>query len=218
MHVRIGATVFGADRARLGQVARVVIDPRIEELTDLLVQPSEDSTVGIIVPLSLVTDSDEDSVHLSIRDSEYDRLPQTPTVAYVPLESIERGPLVGWQGPPDYSERQILIPAEILYDVPVRPFAPHIVQEGGLLNDQRSDIAEATEVACQDEVVGHVVEALVDPGSGDLRGIAVKPGDSEQPARVVPATLIAEITPARIRLRCDRAEFDRFPVHGETSR
>lgn len=213
LHLRIGASVRAADGTYLGKAGRVVIDPRTEELTHLVVQDELDSPSGVIVPIDLVATADDAEVRLTLDADAFGRLPEGPTIAYVPLDSIERGPLVGWQGPPDYAEREILVPAEVLYDVPVRPFAPQIVQEGGLLSDAVPDVAEETEVTCQGEVVGHVAEVLTDERTRDLRGITVRLTEPGEPIRVVPASMIARITPAAVELACTREELADLPAH-----
>ncbi len=105
-----------------------------------------------------------------------DCLPDFVETAYVPLESKDTPPLITWEGPPDWEPHAILVPAADLYNPPVMPFAPQIVEEWENIPAGTAAIPVGTPVKCADGTLGSVAEVLVDPASGQITAAVLQIG------------------------------------------
>jgi sporulation protein YlmC with PRC-barrel domain len=70
-------------------------------------------------------------------------------------------------------------------------------------------------VSCSDGTQGEIVRVIIDPVDEEITHLVVEPGHKKAQARLVPLDLVDE-TDGQVRLRCDRAEFDRLDPAEET--
>ena len=70
-------------------------------------------------------------------------------------------------------------------------------------------------VRCSDGTRGEVIRVIVNPVHEEITHLVVEPGHKKAKARLVPLDLVDE-TDGQVRLRCDRAEFDKLEPAEET--
>lgn len=76
-------------------------------------------------------------------------------------------------------------------------------------------VAIGTEARCTDGACGEVIRVVIDPIARAVTHLVVEPEHRHGLGRLVPLELV-EVTPAEIRLRCTRAEFDMLDAAEET--
>ncbi len=70
-------------------------------------------------------------------------------------------------------------------------------------------------VSCSDGTHGEIIRVIIDPVDEEITHLVVAPGHKKDQARLVPLDLVDE-TDGQVRLRCNRAEFDRLDPAEET--
>lgn len=203
LDIRLGAPVSTRDGKRVGRVDRVVVDPDGERLTHLVVHSGVILTRDVVVPAEDVDAATRDGVRLHLGSEELDRLPDFVETEFVPLESQDEPPLITWEGAPSYEPKAVLVPASLLYDPPIKPYAPQIVEERENVPYGAADIAHGSWVRCVDGPVGKVVEVRVEPSTRRVTGVVVEAEDGRW---LVPAEAIAVVDSRGVGLRARRCE------------
>jgi uncharacterized protein YrrD len=102
MQFKQGANVSTYDGKNVGNVDRVVLNPKTKEVTHLVVRKGFLFSEDKIVPMSLVASATEDGVRLRPDAVDLDKLPPFEEVHYIPLDESEAVSVaypVGWASP-----------------------------------------------------------------------------------------------------------------------
>jgi len=89
MRYKQGTAVYNASGDDVGTIDRVVIDPRTNEVTYLVVRKGVLFTEDKVVPVSLVASAKDDGVVLNNNAGNLDELPAFEETYYVPVEEAE---------------------------------------------------------------------------------------------------------------------------------
>ncbi len=87
---RIGARVVARD-GECGQLARVVVDPVAQTLTDLVVAPKHHPGLGRLVPVELVEAVESDQVHLRCSTARFHELDDAEDIQFLPADTEALG-------------------------------------------------------------------------------------------------------------------------------
>jgi uncharacterized protein YrrD len=90
MKIKDGASVYTADGQGVGRIDRVVLDPRTNEITHLVVREGWLFTEDKVVPVSLVDDAKEARVLLRADVENLDELPMFEETYYVSSDDTSR--------------------------------------------------------------------------------------------------------------------------------
>jgi sporulation protein YlmC with PRC-barrel domain len=83
---RIGARV-GASDGECGELARVVVDPVTQTLTDLVVAPKRHRGLGRLVPVELVETVESDQIHLRCSTARFHELDDAEEIQFLPADT-----------------------------------------------------------------------------------------------------------------------------------
>src|SRR5689334_2270052 len=89
MQFKDGARVFTADGKEVGQIDRVVIDPRSKQVTHVIVRKGWLFTEDKVVPVSWFAESNEDRAMLMETKEDLQKLPEFETSYFVPTGEPE---------------------------------------------------------------------------------------------------------------------------------
>lgn len=208
MDIELGTPVFGSD-GRLGSVEAIVMHPKEERVTHLVVRHGHLFAVSKVVPVEIVAEAKPARVLLRLDRAGFDRMPDFLTQHFTnePPESLA-GPLrtippdgvlwpstlVGWY-----------LPAEV-------PEPTSFVEEN--LPPGELPLKTGTEVYATDGKVGHVEEVCFDRASGRASSLVVRRGFLFHRDVTLPIEWVAGIG-ERVRLNRSKAELERFQA--ETS-
>ncbi len=205
LSIRLGAPVKTREGRHVGNVDRVVVDPDGGRLTHVVVHAGGLLARDVVVPSEAVERASPDSLWLRLSAGDLQSLPDFVEAEYVPLESQDEPPIITWEGAPSYEPRAVLVPAATLYDPPVKPYAPQIVEEHENIPYGTTEIVRGSRVQCTDGFLGTVQEVRVDPSSRRVDSFVVEPeGGVER--WVVPADAIQQASHTLVRLRVARCE------------
>src|SRR5512147_2755224 len=90
MQFRQGVGVFTLDGKEVGHIDRVVIDPKANEITHLVVRKGTLIKEDKVVPVGLVAVGKEDQVSLRLDKDQLEQLPNYEETDYVPLNDEDR--------------------------------------------------------------------------------------------------------------------------------
>jgi sporulation protein YlmC with PRC-barrel domain len=87
---RMGAVVVARD-GECGELARVVVDPVAQTLTDLVVAPKHHLGVGRLVPVELVEAVENDQIHLRCSMARFLELEDAEEIQFLPADTDALG-------------------------------------------------------------------------------------------------------------------------------
>jgi uncharacterized protein YrrD len=90
MQIRNGASVVTADGEEVGQVDRVVMDPRSRQITHIVVRRGLLLAEDKVFPVDGVDEANENEVRLTPEISDLESFPSYIDVEFVPLEESEQ--------------------------------------------------------------------------------------------------------------------------------
>lgn len=226
MEFKRGADVVTSDGDKVGDVDRVVIDPKTQEVTHLVVEKGFLLTVDKVLPISMVQNATEDRVTLRADVGDLEELPDYKETHYVEVEEarkVEPGdedvevetagsmywvPPVGhsWWGTPGY----LGYPATFGYPAP--PFVRETernIPEGTVALNEGAPVFSG-----EGEHVGDVEEVFTEPQSGRVTHILVSEGLLLKDRKRVPTTWIKAFEHDEVFLAVGAEVLDRLPEYG----
>lgn len=186
MDLPIDAEVFCTD-GFCGRSTRVVLKPKTEEVTHLVVKEKESPHKEILIPVTAVTTTTPDSINLSYTRDKLAQLQPFLETDYVKVNIPRYAGGVYSLAGDFYSEEEVL---------PVR----HESTPAGELAVHRGARVEAT-----DGRVGHVDEFLVDPGTERVTYLVMREGHLWGKRDVtIPVSAIDHLEEDTIYLKLDK--------------
>jgi uncharacterized protein YrrD len=198
----IGSDVYCSD-GRCGRLARVVVDPHTDEVTDLVVEKGFLQKTDRVVPVSAVASTSDGTVDLSVESHTLGTFPEFHETHFsVPAASNPgarylASDLLYWRAP--YG----VIPQP----TPV-PVVDQRLVEG--IDTGSEAIGKGTLVLVGDERVGTVVHLLVDREREGITHIVVRRGLIHD-YRLVPGDWVASVAEDGIILNHGREALDDLP-------
>jgi uncharacterized protein YrrD len=230
MKFRRGADVVTPDGDKVGDIDRVVIDPKTQEVTHLVVAKGFLLTTDKVLPLNLVGNATEDQVMLREDVGDLEELPDYKETHFVEVEEIEESeqlapddedvqadtvgsmywvPPAGrsWWGAPGY----LGYPGTFGYPAP--PFVRETernIPEGTVALNQGAPVFSG-----EGEHVGDVEEVFTDPQGGRVTHILVSQGLLFEERKRVPTTWIKAFEDNEVYLAVGEEVLDRLPDYDE---
>lgn len=230
MHIKNGAAVYTADRKDVGRIDRVVLDPRTNEITHIVVRKGWLFTEDKVVPVNLVESITEDEAYLRDDAHDFDELPDFEETYYV--HSDEAGvtgaapgetPARSGLGPVDYASYAPGLywypPAGGMwpghytgtYGYPMSNYVGHTEQnipEGTVGLKEDADVYSA-----DGEHVGKVEQVLTNAQLNRATHLLISEGWLFKEKRLIPVDWINEVSEDAIRLGVRAGALDRIPAY-----
>ena len=174
--IRIGSPILCGDGREVGEVDRVIVDPKSGELTHLVVRATHLLTHDVVLPISAVRDRGADAVTVTLGVLDLERLPDYVEEEYVSPAREETPPGAYGHG-------------EALFPVLHGRQTPH-------------DLLVGKEVDCRDGLCGTVDELLLHPISRQVLSFRLRRAGALSRDVVVPAEWVLDARGERVRLDC----------------
>lgn len=213
MQFKQGASVRMADGTNVGQLERVVVDPRTKEVNYLVVRKGAFFTTDRVVPLTLVARADENEVSLRDDAGDLEQLPVFEERYYVPADGDTLAPATGY--------------APTLYAYPPLSGGEMGGMAGMTLSGQShlgaltvpEPVAEQTQRAIPDdnvairagarvvaaggEQVGSVEQVLTSPNADQVSHFVVSQGLLFKDRKLIPVGWVQDIGEEQVTLAVD---------------
>jgi uncharacterized protein YrrD len=227
MRLKNGAAVLAANGDHLGEVDRVVMDPRTREVTHIVVRKGLFFPVDKVIPIELAASGDEEKVQLNVnvkdidvfndfRETEFialdeDELMRDETTDYTPgyalplywYPSISGAPYFGMpqMGPP-------LIPPD------GAPAYKQVTEEN--IPDHTVALKEGAKVITADgQHVGNLKQVQMRGQDTQATHFVIEKGLLFTHSKLIPTTWITEATEDEVHLSVRASLIERLPEYDE---
>lgn len=211
------ANVYTADGERVGEIDRVVIDPRTREVTHLVVEKGFLFTEDRVVPLSLVGPATGDKVVLREDAGDLDQLPHFRESYYVATETMVQPtaePPTGigslyWYPPVASRWASPSYKAE-----PASRFVEQ--QERSIKNIPEGTVAMkegAAVVSSEEEHVGDIERIFTASPEERVTHLLISQGLLLKEEKLVPVTWITDVLENEVHLSVDAEYIDSLPEY-----
>lgn len=198
MRLNVGAPVYDRNDRRIGAIDRVVIDPRTNAITHIVIHKGNFLPRDVVVPANRVVVHHEDDVQIKLTDDEVDALPDF-------IESEFVAPPEGWIPPTPYPPAASLWPVGAGY-YPVVP-----VEQRKNVPANSFEIFEGMDVECSDGKIGTIERIHFDEKTGEITSITVSSGLLFPNETLIPFSHEMQVVDEqRIVLPCPQKDMDRF--------
>jgi len=208
MQFKQGANVFTSDGEKVGEIEQVVIDPKTDEVTHVVVEKGFLLTVDKVVPISLIGPATEDRVTLRENAGDLEALPDFEEKHYVMLdedrlkEAYERGhprPL-HWYPPVRmswwHSGGYLGYTGFFGYPAP-----PYVLKTERNIPEGTVALKEGAKVISRDdEHVGDVEAVLTDPDEDRATHLVISQGLLLKERKLVPTSWVSAVMSDEVHL------------------
>lgn len=212
----LGADVFNVEGQKLGTIDRVVIDPKTDEITHLVIRKGFLFKTDKVIPTGMIQEASEDTIYLNARITDLDVLPDFEAKHYVEvtdpavtaaLESENRN-AVFWYPPLMASGGLGLSPT--FYSTP----APQVeIRERNIPAGTVALKKNATVISKDGDSLGKINRVYINPDTDQAEYFLVTHGQKEE--KMVPAWWIDVTNDEEVHLVLNSATFNRLPNQEE---
>ena len=207
MRFEQGADVYTAQGDQVGEIDRVVIDPKTNEVTHVVVKKGFLFTVDKVVPISLIGPTIEDRVTLRENAGELEALPDFEETHYVmPNKEVETQTT-----PPGQAQQLYWYPPTrtvwwhtggyLGYPGFFYPIPPYVVQTERNIPEGTVALKEGAKVISADsEHVGDVETVLTDPQENRATHLVIAKGLLSKERKLIPTSWISIVMSDEIHL------------------
>jgi uncharacterized protein YrrD len=205
MKLAQNARVETAGGQTVGHIDRVVLDPRTNEVTHLVVRKGLLFTEDKVVPIDLVARTAEERVVLRDDAGDLEQLPTFEETHYVPLSEYERSNV-----PPERVPAEGYLPPLYWYPpYPAVAWGPgggmggpaYVTRVEENIPEGTVALAEGAKVISADgQHVGNVEQVLTDPQADRATHFVVSQGLLFKTRKLVPTAWISDLARDEVRL------------------
>lgn len=219
-----GATVYDVEGEKVGALDRVVLDPRSQDVSHILVQKGFLFTKDKVVPIDFVAETKEGEVHLSESADALAEVPDFEERHFVRVETEEAEPeldqatqgavpvsywyppiKINWWGAPNplgYEQNYGFVPP------------PYVLETEKNIPEGMVALKEGAQVFSQGgEHVGDVDEVYVDPQQERATHLVLSEGLFFEEHRLIPTLWIAYVKPGEVHLSVSEHVLETLPVY-----
>jgi uncharacterized protein YrrD len=204
LDLNIGADIYCSD-GRCGKLTHVVIEPRTQRVTDLIVEKGFLQKEDRIVPISAVKDTSDDRIEVDLCEEDYESLPGYD-------KKQVRVPATG-QGDERYETNESLYfmgsYGSIVVSEEIVPRVEHTVHEG--VPSQADVLSAGTPVRNAHGDLGEVDHLLIDADTNQITHLVIETQGLFPDYPVVPIEDIKEIDEFGVYLPCSKDELGDYP-------
>lgn len=225
MQFKQGVGVRLTDGTSVGQLDRVVVDPRTKEVNYLVVRKGLLFTTDRVVPLTLVAQADENEIVLRTDAGDLEQLPPFEERYYVPADSDTVAPASS-AAPSLYPYPPVLggemggmtgmtFGGQAHLGALTVP-EPVVEQSERAVPDDNVAISSGARVLASDgETVGEVEQVLTSPHADQVTHFVISQGLLFKDRKLVPVGWVQEIGEEQVTLAVDSAFVARLGSYSE---
>jgi uncharacterized protein YrrD len=190
MQFKQDAPVISTDGQTMGHLARVVIDPRSNEITHIVVRRGFLFTEDKLVPISLVAAGKEDRVTLRNPAKDLTNLPNFEETHFIPTDQEEVSLYPVGQAPSLYWYPPVGVPMPL-----------GITETAENIPEGTIALKEGAKVLTPDgEVVGTIEQVLTDPLADRVTHFLISQGMLFPEKKLIPITWVSEVNEDEVYL------------------
>lgn len=204
LDLNIGADVY-CDEGRCGKLTHVVLDPRTQRVTDLVVEKGFLQKKDRVIPVSAVSETTGDEIRLHLDSDAFEQFDEFD-------EESVRMPASGYQGDRYATDEVFYLMGRyraVFVTRPVVPVVEHTVHEG--VPTKLDVIGAGTVVRNVLDELGEVDHLLIDSETNRITHLVVKTKGLFSDYPVVPITEVSAIDEEGIFLDMDEEELGEYP-------
>ncbi len=205
MQFNQGAKVMTLEGKEAGHVDRVVIDPKTNEVTHVVVRRGLLQRQAKVVPVTVVTAGSDGQLGLHVKSDELDLLPDYEEKQYISSDSGEGGQA----------------PSAVFPSTPypggvqgMASYTPHYITKTRLnIPDDTVALKEGAKVITRDEKeVGHVAQVLMGTPDDQVTHFVIVKGMLAKEHRLIPVEWVDRLAENEVHLAIDSNAVERLPV------
>lgn len=220
MQFRKDAPVYTADGQDVGRIDRVVLDPRTDEITHIVVRKGWLFTEDKVVPVSLIDSATEERVQLRADADKLDDLPEFEETRYIvtderkldaagELDTTPYAAPLYWYPPTGAAWAGYYYGGPYTY-----PALPYVRETELNIPEGTVGLKEGAEViSADDERVGTVEQVLTNSELNRATHLLISEGWLFPEKRTIPVDWIREVEEDRIYLAVSARELERVPAY-----
>jgi len=199
MDFHIGATIMGREGETLGKLKHVIVDPKTNEVVEIVLGESGLLGRDVIVPVGAVNFADHDTLSVELDKDQADKLQAFAVTHYINPTGEISGYPTGALIAPGMSPVGAASGLETIGMVPIVEVTEQI-PEGDV------DLEPGTEVWATDGRIGSVRDVLVDDQTRRVRGFVVEKGFVFHTDVEIGMDQVATVGADRVTLKVSKAE------------
>ncbi len=205
MQFNQGARVMTLEGKEAGHIERVVIDPKTNEVTHVVVRRGLLQRQDKVVPVTVVTAGRDGELGLHVKSDELDLLPDYEEKQYISSDSGEGGqtPSAVFLYPP--------YPGGVSGTA---SYSPHYITKTRLnIPEDTVALKEGAKVIARDEKeVGHVAQVLMGTPDDRVTHFVIGKGMLVKEHRLIPVEWVDRLTNDEVHLMVGSYTVERLPV------
>jgi uncharacterized protein YrrD len=217
MQFKHNATVVSADGKDMGHIRRVVLDPKTDEVKDIVVRAGTLLTDDRVVPVDQVSDTDGGQIHLRTDAGEVEKLPRFEESHFVPLEGEgpQPGPTPAEIAPAYYWYPPLvgLEPGAYVGSIPPELLGYRLQTDRNIPTGTVALKEGAAVRSRDDHAVGRLDQVLTAPGTDLATHLVIVEGMLKKTHKVVPVVWIDTIADDLVRLAVRAIVLERLPEY-----
>lgn len=216
MNFRQDAPVRMANGDEVGRVDRVVIDPKTNEVTYIVVRKGALFTEDKVVPIGMIAAASDEGVQLRPDAGDLQDLPQYQETYYVPADEADSAPGQTSYAPPVYAYAPYGSPSMGLA-FGAALMQPDVVAKT-TTNIPENEIAlkqGAKVMSRDDKHVGDVEQVLTDPNTNRASHFVISQGLLFKSRKLVPMDWVANVSEEEVRLAVNSKTLERTSDYNE---
>jgi len=205
MRFNQGDSVMTVDGKEAGHIERVVINPRTNEVTHLVVRHGLLQKQDKVVPITVVMAGRNGQLSVHVRSDDLELLPDYEEEQYVMADNLEEGE------PPS----AVFLSPPYPGGVPgIANYGPHTVMKTHLnIPDATVALKEGAKViAHDDKEVGHVAQVLTSNLADQVTHFLIGKGLLVKEHRLIPVGWVDRLSNDEVYLAIDSNTVERLPV------
>lgn len=217
MHFVKGAEVYSSEGEKLGNLDRVVIDPKTREVTHLVIEKGLFFTTNKLVPLNMVNPEIEDHITLLGPKQDLSEFQDFEETHFVNLEQAEN------PGSDELPASYYYPPVNFAWwrmggaglSMPYYPGMPvYVPQTRQLIPEGTVALEEGARVISQDgQHVGNIEQVIVDTHDNRVTHFVVTEGVFFKERRLLPVLWISRIGEHEVHLSSTARFLERLPAY-----
>jgi uncharacterized protein YrrD len=204
LDLNIGANVY-CNEGRCGKLTHVVLDPRTERVTDLVVEKGFLQKEDRVIPVSAVNEATGDEVRIDLDAEAYEEFPEFD-------EATVRLPAAGYRGDRYQTDEVVYLMNRyraVFVREPVVPTVKHTLHEG--VPTKLDVVGAGTPVRNALGDLGEVDHLLVNSETNRITHLVIKTKGLFSDYPIVPLSEVSAIDEEGVYLKMTEEELEEYP-------
>lgn len=224
MEFKENASIYGSDGKKVGELDRIVIDPKAGEVTHLIARKGLFLPTDKVIPVDWVSRTSDEEVFLNEPSDRMDDLPEYEEINYLPVDD-EDSARYGYR--PGYSKSVYWYPVvgspNMMWSggywgpMPPSTYDPgfRLVEEKNIPEDTIALKRGAKVIAEDGETIGEVEKLVTESQKEQITHLVITKGLLNQEKKLIPASWVSDVKEDGVLLSVKSKIVDRLRDYEE---